>query len=536
MDHSSESPASTNGGTAAAVLTAPTTAPRLLIRSATKTFHGKAVLSDASLTVAAGEIHGLIGQNGSGKSTLIKMLSGFHTSDAGTHFEVDGEALEIPVRPKRLRELGVSFVHQDLGLDERATVMDNVRVGRYRPNRMTRSIDIASECERVAESLEMLGADIDPRAYVSDLSVTQRSIVAIARALQDYRPGFGCIVFDESTQSLPSDALDDVYAVIRRVASAGTAVVIVSHRLEEVLALTDRVTILRDGRVVETVDTADSTELSLTRTMLARDSVAEKSEGILAGSGRGGVVLRARGLSSASLQNLSFEAHSGEVLGIIGSAESGYSGIPKLLSGAKAAEAGTVQVEDVVLDATRPRVTDFLSAGIIYIPEDRREHGVATGLSILENLTLPRLTQKSRFRVSRAWQLTEFGWLTERFGLSAPSPDATVSVLSGGNQQKVLLAKWLLSQPRVVVAHEPTQAVDVGARREILATLRSAADGGAAVVVVSNEAEDLATLCDRVIVLRDGEPAQELHQPLQAHAILESVYGELPERIAGGPE
>ncbi|MEF2978715.1 sugar ABC transporter ATP-binding protein [Subtercola sp. YIM 133946] len=502
--------------------------PRLSVRNATKTFGAATVLDRVSIDVQPGEIHGLIGQNGSGKSTLIKLLSGFHSSDAGTEFAVDGRVLALPIRPHHLQELGVSFVHQDLGLDERATVLENVRVGRYRPSPLTRNIDFRAEAARVSDTLARLGSSITPGRLVGGLSMTDRTIVAIARALQDRVAGTGCIVFDEATQSLPRNALSEVYSIIRRLAEEGTAIVIVSHRLDEVLALTDRVSVLRDGRLIATVDTAASSELELTGLLLDREqastSLHEELPAVL-----GETRFEVRGLATASTTGIRFSARRGETIGIIGGPESGYSEILPALAGVTRASAGTF-----VLDGTEKSLSNFtigraLAAGIAYVPEDRAHEGLALPLTQLENLTLPRLrARSSAWRVTTKWQRAEFDRMSAALGIRPYAPIAPASTLSGGNQQKLLLAKWLGGEPSVLLAHEPTQAVDVGARRDILRSLRQAARTGAVVVIASVEADDLATVCDTILVVTDGVVSQTLTAPFTAHSILASVYAPVP--------
>jgi ribose transport system ATP-binding protein len=504
---------------------------RLDVRDASKTFGRTKVLDGVSFQVAPGEIHGLIGQNGSGKSTVLKLLSGFHRADVGTGFAVDGQEVSFPVEPHHLHHLGVSFVHQDLGLDDRSTIVDNIRIGRFRTGRFTRSIDFRAEREMAAATLARLGSELDPTGLVGELQGHDRSLVAIARALQGHAPGQGCILFDESTQSLPRASLADFYAIVRDLAAGGTSIVLVSHRLDEVLALTDRVTVLRDGRLVATVDTALATERSLTTLMLGQDADRSPLQDEVV-TEPGAAALVVENLSGLSIESVSFSVRHGEVVGITGRPESGYEEIPVLLSGSVGRVSGTLRIDGKVLDLAKANVRTCMTAGLAYVPESRARDGLALQLSQLENLTAPRLDRRSRrWWVRDDWQRQEFEHVVSELGITPVTPDLPAATLSGGNQQKLLLGKWLHNEPSVLVTHEPTQAVDVGARRDILRALRRAAQRGAGVVVASVEAVDLAAACDRVLIVAGGRVVDEVRAPFDGPSLLDRVY---PVPLASG--
>ncbi len=488
-----------------------------------KSFGPARVLTDVTLELFPAEIHGLVGQNGSGKSTLIKILSGLHRPDAG-HVTSRGARHPLPLSAAELDGLGIAFVHQDFGLVETQSVVDNIRIGRYRPSRWSRRVRRDHEVGVVSEVLARLGADIDPRAPVGALSPADRAMVAIARALQNPAPGGGVLVFDESTQSLPREVLDGFYRTVGELAAAGTAILLVSHRLEEIMSLTDRVTVLKDGRVVAAgVATGFTSRREITRLMLGADvDTRAMHDAVPTTPGDGGLTLR--GLSAATLHGVDADVRAGEVVGVTGVTGSGHDELPYVVAGLSPAQ-GRIGIDDheIVLGPAQPHT--LLQAGVALVPQARVELGLALTMSALDNLCLPRLRSRSgRWRVTHSWQQDEFAWVVEHLGITPARADLPVAAFSGGNQQKLLLGRWLAAGPRVLVLHEPTQAVDVGARHDILRSVRAAAQAGTAVLVASIDNEDLATVCDRVLVLQDGVVVRELRAPLTADQILDAVF------------
>jgi ribose transport system ATP-binding protein len=495
----------------------------LALAGVTKTFGRARVLDDVGVSLRRGEIHGLVGQNGSGKSTLIKVLSGFHRADAG-HVEIAGARHALPLSARQLDALGIAFVHQDLGLVDNASVVDNIRVGRFARGQVSRLIRWRAEAEAAAATLAGLGAMVDVRLPAGALSPADRAIVAIARALQSHREGGGFLVFDESTQSLPREVLEGFYATVRRLAAAGTSILLVSHQLDEVLALAHRVTVLKDGRVAAAGIPASATSRrELTRLMLGRDADTQALHDAVP-TRPGGAALSVRSLAGRFVRGIDLDIRAGEVVGVTGATGSGHDELPLLLSGA-ASGTGSVTVGEYRLDVRRAQVGGFVRAGVALVPQGRATHGLALDLSVLDNLSIPRVRERSgRWRVTRRWQAEELQWVADTLGLTPRRGDLPAAALSGGNQQKLQIGKWLVASPAVLVLHEPTQAVDVGARRDILRVVRQAAAGGAAVLVVSIDAEDLATVCDRLLVLEDGTVARELTGPLTDSSILNAVF------------
>ncbi|HUA03255.1 MAG TPA: sugar ABC transporter ATP-binding protein [Solirubrobacteraceae bacterium] len=503
--------------------------PRLLVRGLSKTFGRQRVLWDVDLVVKPGELHGLVGQNGSGKSTLVKILTGIHAADPGATLEVDGTPLGQRVSVATMRAVGLSVVHQTLGLIEDASVLENVRAGHFRGGRWLRRIDWRYERAQVVAVLERLGCTLDLRAPVATLSAEDRATVAIARALQDHQPGRGLIIFDESTRALTAHSLERFYEQINSVRRAGAAVLLISHRLEEVLSVTDRISVLRDGVITAAgARTEEMTEGELVRLMIGRQLTAarRRARPIPATVDRKPATARVLAASGEVARDVSFDVRSGEVVGLTGLVGSGFEELPYLLSGARSARSGTLLLADQRLElGGRARVTPFLDAGVALVPERRDHEGLALEETVLENLTLPRVRLRGNAAwTGRGWQHDELRTMVRRLGIRPDRGDVPAATLSGGNQQKVLLAKWLASGPRLLLLHEPTQGVDVGAHADIADAIRATAADGCAVILAGTDAQELASLCDRVLVFRDGQIHAELTGQLDQDSIISATF------------
>lgn len=503
--------------------------PRLEVRGLSKTFAGVTVLDQASLRIQPGEIHALVGQNGSGKSTLIKVISGVYRADHGGEILVDGTRIGPPVHAPTLHHQGLAFVHQDLGLVADLTVRENVRVGRNAVNRWTRRIDKTADRAAVNATFAFLGLPLDPEARVSSLTPSERVAVAVARALQDRDAGSGVIVFDESSRAIPHESLPAFYGMVRFLAQHGTSVLFVSHDLKEVLALADRVTVLRNGKVVESgVDVSALDEATLTRLVLGRDGapgdlLAEYPQQL------GSDTIAISGVAGGRVRDFTGTLTAGEVVGVTGTIDSGILDLPALLGRARISS-GTICLSpadgaDTAIDLGSCRVRDLLKAKVVMIPQDRHALGLATDLTVEENVTIPHMGHRGKpWALGAKWRLDETDWVLDRFDVRPRRRDTVVATMSGGNQQKVLFGKWLLGRPRLLVLEEPTQAVDVGARADLLAATRQAATDGTAVLYVSSEVEDLAAVCDRVLILEDGRVARQVAGPLSADQILTAIF------------
>jgi ribose transport system ATP-binding protein len=512
--------------TARGTLPAPS-APRLSVRGLSKTFGSSRVLRDVAIEVRAGEIHGLIGQNGSGKSTLAKILTGLYTPDAGTEVTVDGEPLRLPVRPDESRAAGVAVVHQSLGLVAGASVLENMRVGRLRGSRFLRRIDWRAERREVEAVFERLGRAVPLDADVATLREEERATVAIARALQDVRPGTGLIIFDESTRALGRRSLEHFFQILGEIVETGTAALLITHRLEEIVDAADRVTVLRDGAVVEGGrEVAGMAERDLAALMLGR-TIGDLEDRVPADLDPAAVPVRVEGLAGLDVRDLAFDVAPGEVVGLTGLSGSGYDDVPYLLSGVTRADAGTVSLPGGRLALDRLTPGAAIEAGVVLVPEGREHAGLAMSMSVAENTAFPQ-TSRSRSPLrpidgGEEKKLVTF-W-TEQLDVRPRAPQALVKNLSGGNQQKVLMAKWLASRPTLLVLHEPTQAVDVGARHTIVEAVRKAArEHGCAVVVAGSDENELALLCDRVLVFGDGTVRDELRGDITPDGIVQAIY------------
>lgn len=502
------------------------TQPRLEVRNLSKTFSGVTVLDRAHLRIEPGEIHALVGQNGSGKSTLIKLISGVYRADPGGDVIVDGTRIGTPISAGSLHDEGLSFVHQDLGLVPDLSVRENVRIGRHSINRFTRRINKSADAEAVRASFAIFGIDIDPETNVRHLRPSERIAVAVARALQDRTPGTGVVVFDESSRAIPHEALDDFYGMIRMLAEQGTAVLIVSHDLKEVLRITDRVTALRNGRIVETgVPTAELDEAAITRLVLGRSGELDDYAHTMPSPPREGTI-ELREVAGDRVHGVSARVGRGEVLGFTGTVDSGLSSLAPLITGTVQGT-GAVVVDDAVMPLAEAGPARALGFGIAYIPQDRHGEGLATDLTVEENITLPHLTARgSSWATGKRWQRKASADVIAEYDVQPSDRLAVVANMSGGNQQKVLMGKWMLGGPALLVLDDPTQAVDVGARAAVLRATRQAAVDGAAVILCSSEVEDLAAVCDRVVILENGRVAREITQPFTADDLLAATFAE----------
>lgn len=500
---------------------------RLAVEGLSMTFGSSRVLRDVAIDVRAGEIHGLIGQNGSGKSTLAKVLTGLYTPDPGTRVAVDGVELRLPVRPDEARTRGVAVVHQTLGLVDDASVLENLRVGRLRGSRFLRRIDWARERAEAEAVFERLGRTVPLDARVATLREDERATVAIARALQDVHEGSGLIIFDESTRALGRRSLEHFFGILDEIVATGTAVLLITHRLEEVVDAADRVTVLRDGRVVEGGrDVAGLDEADLTALMLGRNLV-DLDARTAARVAPGATPVRVRGVTGLRVRDVSFDVSPGEVVGLTGIGGSGYDDVPYLVTGVTPARAGDVELVDrtVRLPGLSPYAA--IKAGVVLVPEGREHAGLAMSLSVAENTTFPQTSRNGSplRRIDRAHERRLVAHWMEELDVRPRAPHALVRTLSGGNQQKVLMAKWLARSPQLLVLHEPTQAVDVGARHTIVEAVRRAArEYGAAVVVAGSDENELSLLCDRVLVFEDGAVRQELTGELTPDEIVHAIY------------
>ncbi|NEE51774.1 sugar ABC transporter ATP-binding protein [Streptomyces sp. SID8455] len=483
--------------------------PVLRARGIGKRFPGVVALDDVSFDLRAGEVHALVGENGAGKSTLIKVLTGVHRPDAG-ELSLAGEPVRFQ-RPFEAQQAGISTIYQEVNLVPLMSVARNIFLGRE-PRTRLKLIDFPRMNREAAALLDGFGVRVDPRRPLHTLGLGTQQMVALARAVSVRAR---VVVMDEPTSSLEPREVETLFRVIEELRGRDVAVVYVSHRMDELYRICDRVTVLRDGRHIHTGPLAGLERMRLVSMMLGRDMAEVRRDGVagFAADGHAAArtpVLTADGLTRRhQLDEVSLSLHAGEVLGLGGLLGSGRSETAKALAGGLALDSGEVTVAGKVLRRVTPAAA--IAHGISMLPEDRKAEGIVPGLSVRENIVLAALPRLSRAGiVSRARQGRVVEIFMRRLRIKASSPEQKVGELSGGNQQKVLLARWLCLQPRVLLLDEPTRGIDVGAKAEVRGLIDELAREGLAVLLISSDIEELIEGADRVVVLRAGCLAGEL--------------------------
>lgn len=487
-------------------------APVLEVSGLSKSFGGARALDNVSLQIRPGEIHGLLGENGSGKSTLIKILAGYHEPAPGATLKLSGEPLHHPIDQRQLRRRGVSFVHQDLGLISSLTVTDNFHLVQQEDLPRTR-IDWSKEHARVAAALAAYDVDVDPKTVVERLTPVQQALIAVVRAVTsrgDHNE-IRLLVLDEPTVFLPAREVGRLFQLMTRIASNGAGVLFVTHDMGEVLNITNRVTVLRDGRLQGTRETAKTSESDLVGLILGRDWSRSTARLVPAAADSRPAAVTVTDLTSRAVSSVSFSIREGEVLGITGLVGSGFEHLPYLLMGAERSSSGTMTIRSRTVELTAVRPADAVAAGTVLVPANRQSDAVVSDFTLEANMSLPVLRdyfRGARLRHNRVTRRTYE--LLKTFDVRPAKPKALLSQLSGGNQQKAVLAKWLQVKPELLILHEPTQGVDIGARAQIAREVRAAAARGTAVLVASSDYEHLEDVADRVLVMANGVLQAEL--------------------------
>jgi ABC-type sugar transport system, ATPase component len=493
-----------------------------------KAFGATTALADVDFVVKKGEVHALIGMNGSGKSTLIKILAGVHRADAG-EIEVAGQRIDgRRITPGWSYAAGLRFVHQDTGTFPDHTVAENFALGSTYGSSSLGAISWPALNRRVAETLRRFELDVSPAKRMGDLSRTTQTLIAIARAL-DNEEQSSVLVLDEPTASLPPHEVNEVYQAIRHYVGLGHTVVLVSHRVDDVLAVASHATFLRDGRVVGTQPVSGLDE----RTLISQIAGPEVKTGVRAlpspvriDVAEERLALSVRALAAGAVNSASFDLHQGEILGISGLAGSGRSALLRGIAALTPRRHGEVVLKGTALPASL-RPDEVIARGIVYVPENRTADAAFTDRSVRDNLHAPRL----RAFWHRAHMPKKLGHeaarrAIERYQIKPADPETTFAALSGGNQQKVVMARWLDLAPEVILLDEPTQGVDVGARAALHAHMRDAAASGAGILVVSSDVQELAALSDRVIGMKNGRTQGELRgSAVTVRACVELAYG-----------
>lgn len=506
---------------------APTGEPVLVVENLSKIFGSTLALDRVGLDLRPGEIHALVGHNGSGKSTLIKILAGCEVPEAGSRVTVAGQPL-APGSPQAAFLAGCRFVHQALGLIDAFSIADNIAlVGGWATRLGT--IRSGPARRRTFEALSMLGLDLDPDQPVGELSPAERTGVAVARALQpDERSDTSVLVLDEPTATLPLPEVQTLHRLIGAVADRGVAVLFVSHRLNEVLEISDRITVFRNGRHVSTAPTSESSHTGVVTAMLGyalRQVVAPPGRDV--GTVDSAAILAVEGLSSHVLRDISFFLGRGQIVGVAGIEGSGRDVLLPAIFGYVARRGGSVRVRGVAVAAERPQSS--LLAGLAYVPADRERLASLPGLSARENITLADLRSLSRSgRVHRQAEREEAdGWFERLDVRPRHATEALFESFSGGNRQKLVFARALRCDPAVLLLEEPSQGVDVGAQAMLHREILSFSERGGSVLVSSSDADELARLCHRVLVIRGGRIVADLQQhQVSEPAISQSLFAE----------
>jgi ABC-type sugar transport system ATPase subunit len=479
-------------------------APNILLeaRHLSKGFPGVIALDDVSFALETGEVHGLVGENGAGKSTLLKILSGIYTPDGG-EIRFAGEPVTFKVPPDAVK-LGIEVIPQELSLADGLSAAENIMMGNFPSTAgRVRWREVNRQAKVVAESLEL---NIDVRRKAATLSPAERRMVMIARALARKAR---VMIMDEPSVSLTETEVNALKAIVRRLKRDGVTVVSVSHRLDEIFDLCERVTVMKDGRVVGTSPTAEVSREALIKQIIGH-SLAEQFPEI-APVGAGDPMLKVTDLAGGFVRGVSFELRPGEILGLAGLVGSGRSEVARMVFGADPRESGEIVVNGEARKMSSPR--SAISAGVALLPEDRRGQGAVVDMSIAANVTMPVLRRFAVRGVGFVRVRQEVRAVKEkitRFGLNTPSTQRPLKFLSGGNQQKALVAKWEMTDANIYIFDEPTAGVDVGAKQEIYGVIAELARRGAGIILISSEMEEVVGLAHRVIVMREGEIADEL--------------------------
>jgi ribose transport system ATP-binding protein len=484
----------------------------LQLRHVTKTFGEQTALRDVDLSVEYGEVHALVGQNGSGKSTLIKLLSGYHQPAPGAQAELDGRSFQLG-SIQAARTAGLRFLHQDLALVLQLSILDNIMLGRPYPVGLAGRIRWREAAERAAGYLHRVGVDADVRAPVGSLSMSERTAVAIARALADTGHGQLLIVLDEPTAALPAGDVDRLLESIGRLRAEGHGVLLVSHHLGEVLGIADRITVLRDGRVAASVASAEIDQRRLTELIVGHSALVPDTgarQPAAHGGGDQPAVLQVRRLAGGRIRGLDFAVRAGEIIGVAGITGSGRESLAPLLTGGLP-HRGEIEAAGSVLAPGRPR--GVVAAGVAAVPGERARLGVFPNLGVRANMTISQPERHRRWgRIVRSAERGEVTEWIDRLGIVTHGPDAPMPTLSGGNQQKVLVARALRTRPKVLVLDDPTQGIDIGARAQIHEVIERCAAEGIAILLVSTDSDELARLSDRVLILAGGRLARTLER------------------------
>jgi rhamnose transport system ATP-binding protein len=461
-----------------------------------KSYDGVDALKGVTFELRAGEVHALIGENGAGKTTLIKIIAGAVAADRGT-LKLDGKAI-IPNSPRRAKAFGITAIYQEPALFPELSVSENIALGLEQEGFWQR-VDWKGRRQRAAELLKQVGARINVDTDAGELTMPEQQLIEIARALG---ARLRVLIMDEPTASLSEEETENLYQVIRNLRSQGVGLVYITHRLDELSVIADRVTVLRDGQIVGTYDMAQTNRQELIRLMVGRElsAVFPKKE-----VEQGEVALQLIGIGNraSGLKDINLSVRKGEIVGLAGLVGAGRTELARIIFGLDHADSGEIRLRDKRILIRNP--ADAIMSGIAYLPEDRRRHGVILDMPVSANITLASLKRLSRFGSFDFHREKEIATeYVQRFAIKTPSIFSQVSTLSGGNQQKVALSRWLATRPSVLILDEPTQGIDVGAKAEIHALMGELASQGMAILMISSDLPEVLGMSDRIAVMRAG--------------------------------
>lgn len=475
--------------------------PALSLDGITKIFPGVKALDNVKLDLFPGEVTALVGENGAGKSTVVKILTGIYQPDGGDIF-VDGKQTQLPTA-QSAAEKGITAIHQETVLFDELSVAENIFLG-HAPRGRFGLINRSAMVKKATAILESIGAEIDPTHRLRDLGIANKHLVAIARALStDAR----VVIMDEPTAALSHKEIEELYELIETLKAQHKAILFISHKFDEIFRIADRFTVFRDGQFVADGRINDIDESELVKMMVGRDvnQIFPTREPNI-----GEEILRVENMSHPTeFADMSFSLRRGEILGFYGLVGAGRSEFMQSLFGITRAKSGTVKIDDQEIIIQSP--ADAAAAGIVYVPEDRGAQGAITALPIFQNITLPSLknTSKNGFiRLAEEFALARE--YTQRLDLRAASLDTLAGNLSGGNQQKVVIGKWLATQPKVIILDEPTKGIDIGSKAAVHDFMAELTEQGLSVIMVSSEIPEIIGMSDRVIVMREGRQAAEI--------------------------
>jgi len=472
----------------------------LRMENITKTFPGVVALDNVSIDLNKGEVLGILGENGAGKSTLIKILAGNYIKDSGDIF-VDGQKFEIR-GPAEAVASGIRVIYQELNTINNLTVAENIFIGEQIVKGPFKVVDWKTMTKRSLELLDILNVKLNPNAILGDLSVSEKQIVEIAKAISKEAK---ILVMDEPTAALSEEETQSLFKIIRTLKLKGVSVIYISHRLKEIFEITDRVTVLRDGKKVGTLKTVDTDENKLVEMMVGRDikDMYPKREIKI-----GDVVMEVKNLNADGFNDISFDLKKGEILGIFGLLGSGRTSLVKALFGANRIKSGEMFVNGKRINVKSPSIAKDEKIGLV--PLDRKTEGLALMMGVKENITLANISDLGKsFLISKIQERKKAGKWVEEIGIKTPSVDQEVNSLSGGNQQKVVLAKWLESGTQIIILNEPTRGIDVGAKIEIYKLMQDLCERGSSVIMVSSELMEIMSIADRILVMSKGRLTDE---------------------------